>query len=98
MYLQHILKDGPAKFVIQQLTQTSASYKEAIKYLKERDNWPWLIHKEHVCNIVDAVPVKNSSHKEFCCLCHAAIQHYRVLKVANNDSFDTVLTVILLQK
>ena len=35
MYLQHALKDGPTRFVIQELTQTSESYEEDIKCLKE---------------------------------------------------------------
>ena len=40
MYLQDALKDGPARFVIQGLTRTSESYKEAIKCLKERYDRP----------------------------------------------------------
>ena len=98
MHLQDALKDGLARFVIQGLTQTSESYKEAIKCLKERYDWPWLVHEEHVRIIVDTVPVKNGSDKELCRLYDATIQHYRALKAANNDSFDTVLTVILQQK
>ena len=47
---------------------------------------------------MDEVPVKNGSDKEFGNLCDAATQHYRALKAAKNDSFDTVLTVILQQK
>ena len=76
IYLQDALKDSPARLVIQGLTWTSESYKEAIKCLKE-----------YVCNIVDAVPTKNGSDKELHCLHNAAIQHHRVLKAANNNSF-----------
>ena len=97
MYLRDALKDGPGRFVIQGLTWTSESYKEAIKCVKEHYNRPWLVHEEHVRSIVDAVPVKNSSNKEICRLYDPAIQHYQVLKAAKNDSFDTVLTVILHQ-
>ena len=89
---------APARFVNQGLTQTSESYKEAIKYLKEPYNWPWLVQEEHIHSIVNAVPVKNGSDKELCHLYDAATQYYRGLKAAKNDSFDTVLTLMLQQK
>ena len=99
MYLQDALKDGPARFVIQGLTRTSESYEEAIKCLKERvRSRPRLVEEEHIRSIVDAVPMKNRSEKELRRLYDAATQHYRALREAKNDSFDTVLTVILQQK
>ena len=64
MYLQDALKDGPAKFIIQGLTQTSESYEEAIKCLKERHDRPRLVQEKHIRSIVDVVPVKNGSDKE----------------------------------
>ena len=64
MYLQDALKDGPARFVIQRLSRTSESYEEAIKCLKEWYDHPRLVQEERIRNIVDAVPVKNSSDKE----------------------------------
>ena len=89
-YLQDALKDRPARFMIQGLTQTSENYKEDIKYLKERYDRPILVQEEHIRSIVDAVPVKNRSDKELCRLYDAATQHYRTLKAAKSDSFDTV--------
>ena len=56
MYLQDALKDGPVRFVTQGLTQTSKSYEEAIKCLKEQYNRPRLVYEEHIHSIVDAVP------------------------------------------
>ena len=47
---------------------------------------------------MEAVPVKNGGDNELRRLYDAATQHYRVLKEANNRSFETVLTVILQQK
>ena len=76
----------------------SESYEEAIKCLMERYDRPRLVEEEHVCSIVDAVPVKTGSDKEFCRLYDAATQYYRALNAAKSDSFDTVLTVILQQK
>ena len=97
-YLQDALKDGPARFVIQGLSRTSESYQEAIQCLKERYDRPRLVQEEHIRRIVDAVPVKNGNDKELRRLYDIATQHYRALKAAKQDSFDTVLTVILQQK
>ena len=49
-------------------------------------------------SVVDAVSMKNCSYRELRHLYNAVIQHYRALKTAKNDLFNTVLTVILLQK
>ena len=97
-YLQDALKDSPARFMIQGLTRTSENYEEAIKCLKERYDRPRLVQEEHIRSIGDAVPVKNGSDKELRRLYDAATQHYRALKAAKSDSFDTVLTVIFQQK
>ena len=97
-YLQDALKDSLARFMSQGLTRTSENYEESIKCLKERYDRPRLVQEEHIHSIVDAVPVKNGSDKELRRLYDAATQHYRALKAAKSDSFDTVLTVILQQK
>ena len=47
---------------------------------------------------MDALPVKNGSEKEICRLYDAATLHYRALKAAKADLFETLLTVILQQK
>ena len=47
-YLRDALKDGPAKTIMQGLTQTSESYAEAIECLQERYDRPRLIHMAHV--------------------------------------------------
>ena len=73
MYLQEALKHGPARFVMQGFTQTSQSYKKAIRCLKER--YPLLVQEEHILSIVDTVPVKNGSNKVLYHLYDAAIQH-----------------------
>ena len=98
MYLQNALKDGLATFVIQELTWMSKSCEEAIKCLKEWYNRPCSVQEEHICSIADAVLVKNGSDKEIRRLYDTAAQHYWVLTAAKNDSFETVLTVILQQK
>ena len=87
MYLQEVVKDGQARFVIQGLTRTSESYEEAIKCLKELyDRPPLVVKEEHICSIVEALPVKNGSNKEICRFYGAATQHYKALKAAKADS------------
>ena len=79
--------------MIQGLTRTSEEYEEAIKCLRERYDRPRFVQEEHIRSNVDAVPVKNGSDKELRRLYDAVTQHYRALKAAKSDSFDTVLTV-----
>ena len=76
VFLQDAVKDGLTRLVIQGLTRKSESYKEAIKCLNKHYDQPQLVHKEHVRNIMDMVPVKNGSDKELRHLYDAAIQHY----------------------
>ena len=76
VYLQEALKDGPARFVIQGLTRTSESYKEASKCLREWYDRPRLVQEEHIRSIVDALPVKNGCDKEILHCYDAATQHY----------------------
>ena len=97
-YLQDALKDSPARSLIQGLTRTSENYEKAIKCLKERYDRPRLVQEEHIRRIVDAVPVKNGNDMEFRRLYDTSTQHYRALKAAKSDSFDTVVAVILQQK
>ena len=101
-YLQDALKNGRARFAIEELTRTSDSYEEAIKCLKERYDCPHYVLEEHIHSIlhvlVDATPVKNDSEKEIHRLYDAATQHYHAMKAAKADSFKMLLTVILQQK
>ena len=85
MYLQVAHKYHLARLVIQGLTQTSESYEEAIRCLKEWHDRPRLVQEEHTHSIMDVIPVKNGSDRE-------------LLKAAETDSFEMVLTVILQQK
>ena len=57
-----------------------------------------VVLEEHICSIVDTVPVKSGSDKELCHLYDAVMQHYQALKGVKNDLFHTVLTGIIQQK
>ena len=47
-YLRDAVKGGPARNVIQGLTQTADSYQEAIECLKARYDRPRITYREHV--------------------------------------------------
>ena len=47
-YLRDALKDGPARHVVEGLSQDAGYYKEAIGSLQEHYDRPRLIHQEHV--------------------------------------------------
>ena len=47
-YLRVALKEGPARNVVQGLTQTAKRYYDAVRCLKDRYDRPRLIHREHV--------------------------------------------------
>ena len=76
MYLQVALKDGLARFVIQEKTQTSECCEEAFECLKEQYDRPQIVQEELILRITDAVHIKNGSDKELHSLYDAATQHY----------------------
>ena len=98
MYLQEAGKNGPAKFFFKGSNQMSECYEEAIRCLKERYHHPGFFQEQHICSIVDAVPVKNGNNKELHHFYDAAIQHHWALKAAKADLFEKLLTVIVQQK
>ena len=78
--LQHALRDGTAKNVIEGLTQSAGSYNEAIECLQKRYDCLRLIHQVHVCAIIDAAPLKDGHSRELRRLHDVANQHLRPLK------------------
>ena len=64
MYLQHALKDGSAKNVIEGLSHSGENYSEAVKCLKARFDRPRLIHRTHVQMIVDSPALREGNGKE----------------------------------
>ena len=92
MYLQNALKDGPARNVIQGLTEMAESYQEDVKCLKDCYNHPRLTHCEHVWSILQAPPLKVNNGRELCKLHDLCNQHIRAIKVSDNYDIDTFLT------
>ena len=85
VYLQHAIKDGSAKNVIEGLSHSGDNYEEAVDCLKSRYNRPRLIHCSHVQLILDALPLKEASGKELRRLHDVVQQHVRALKTLGCD-------------
>ena len=64
VYLQHALKDGSAKPIIEGLSQSGEQYTEAVDCLTARFDRPHLIHQTHVKMILDAPQVRDGSGRE----------------------------------
>ena len=92
------LKDGPARNVIQGVTQTAESYQDTEGCLKGRYDRPRLIHREHVLSIVQAPLLKANNGKELQRLYDLWNQHIRAIKAFDAYDIDTFLTAIMEQK
>ena len=89
------LKDGPAKSVVQGLTQTVESYQEAIRCLKDCYDRPRLTHREHVRSILQAPALKAHNGREVRKLYDTCTQHIRAIKASDTFDLDTFLTIIM---
>ena len=95
-YLRDALKGGPAKSVIWgRLTQTSASYQEAIKCLQNRYDRLRVLHQAHVRKIQEVYSLKNGDGQELRRLHDHLQQHIRALRISRNYDLDTYLTAAL---
>ena len=81
-YLREALKGGPARNVIESLTQTSESYNEAIRCLQKCYDWPCVLLQVHVQKIQETSPLKTGSGQELHQLHDHLQQYIRVLKVS----------------
>ena len=80
VYLQHALKDGSAKSIIEGLSQSGEQYTEAVGCLTTKFDRPRQIHQTHVKMILDAPPVRDGSGRELRRLHDVAQQHLHVLR------------------
>ena len=94
VYLQHALKDGTAKRVIEGLSRSGEHYAEAIESLKSQYDRRRLIHQTHVHMIIEAPSLKDGSGKEFRRL-HDTIQHLCVLKALGHEPSAAFITSML---
>ena len=95
VYLQQAVKNGSAKSVIEGLSRSRESYKEAIDCLKTRFNHPHLLHHAHVRKIVEAPSLKDGSGKELRRLHDTIQQHLRALKAIDAEPDESLVTSVI---
>ena len=95
VYLQHSLKNGSAKSVIEGLSRSGEYYAEAIECLRSRYNRPCLIHQTHVRMILEAPPLKDGSGKELRHLHDTVQQHLKALKAMEYEPSGSFITSVL---
>ena len=95
VYLQHSLKDGTVKNVIEGLSRSGEYYAEAIEYLQSRYVRPRLIHQMHVHMILEAPSLKDGSGKELRRLNDTVQQHLRALKEMAYEPSGPFITSVL---
>ena len=95
VYLQHSVKDGSAKKVIEGLSRTGDCYDEAVKCLKARFDRPRIIHQVHVKMILEAPSLKDGSGRELRRLHDVVQQHLRALKVMDHEPSGAFITSAL---
>ena len=89
VYLQHSLKNGSAKNVIEGLSRSGEHYAEAVDCLKARYDRPRLIHQTHARMILEAPPLKDGSGKELRQLYDTVQQHIRAMDYDPSGTFIT---------
>ena len=95
VYLQHALKDGTAKRVIEGLSRSGEHYAEAIESLKSRYDRPRLIHQTHVRMILETPSLKDGSGKELRRLHDTVQQHLHALKAMGHEPSAAFITSML---
>ena len=95
VYLQHAIKKGSAKGVIEGLSQSGDNYAEAVDCLKSRYNRPHLIYRTHMQMIIDAPSLKEGSGKELRRLHDTIQKHLRVLKSMDSEHSGSFVTSIV---
>ena len=95
VYLQHAVKDGSAKHVIEGLSRSGEHYTEAVECLRLRYDRPRLIHQTHVRMIIEAPSLKDGSGKELRRLHDTILQHLRALKAMGHEPSGSFITSML---
>lgn len=94
-YLQHALKEGAAKSIVEGLSQSGEHYDEAVKCLMARFDRPRLIHRTHVKMILDAPQVRDGSGKEIRRLHDIVQQHIHALTSLGEEPSPPFITSII---
>ena len=94
-YLKDSLKSGPARHVIEGLTQTSGNYSEAIACLQNRYDRPRLIHQAHVSAVIETPPLKDGNGKELRRIHDVINQHMRAINTMSSNSLEGFVTSVI---
>ena len=92
VYLQHSLKEGSAKGVIQGLSGTGEHYAKAVECLKARYDRPRLVHQSHVKAIVETPLIKDGNGRELRRLHDTLQQHLRALDASDCEPLSWFIT------
>ena len=95
VYLQHSLKGGSARSIIEGLSGTGEHYAKAIECLKARFDRPHLIHQSHVKVILETPSPKDGSGKELRRLHDTLQQHLRALDAAECEPLSRFITSVI---
>ena len=95
VYLQHALKGGSAKQVIEGLSRSGDYYAEAIESLQLRFDRPRLIHQTHVRMILETPSLKEGTGRELRRLHDTVQQHLRALKAMDYEPSGPFITSVL---
>jgi hypothetical protein len=95
VYLQHSLKNGSAKKLIEGLSRSGEFYVEAIECLKAHYDRPRLIHQTHVCMVLEAPALKDGTGRELRRLHDTVQQHLRALKAMDYEPSGPFITSAL---
>ena len=95
VYLQHSLKGGSAKSVIQGLSCTGEHYAKAVECLKACYDHPRLIHQSHIKVIIETPSLRDGSGKELRQLHDTLQQHLRALDTADCEPLSHFITSII---
>ena len=93
-YLEHAIKDSPARYVIEGLLRTAGSYTEAIGCLQKRYDRQRLIHQAHICTVLEAPSLRNGNGQELRHLHDVIKQHMRALE-AMNELLETFMSSVI---
>ena len=93
--MRDLLKDEPARSVIQGLTQMVERYQVPIKCFQERYDHPRLTHCKHICSILQAPLMKANNGRELQKLYDLCNQHIRAIKATDSYNIDTFLMFVV---
>ena len=95
IYLQHSLKGGSAKSVIEGLSGTGEHYSKAVECLMNHYNRPRLIHRSHVKIILEIPLLRDGNGKELREFHGTLQQHLRALDASECEPLSQFITSII---